>query len=450
MRRLLIVDHVMSAGGVERVLHGLIGALIELPEAREWDITLLLARHNSAGLRCEWPSALVAPNVHVEWLGERTRLGRTLNSLVTPRRSLAARLPFLALRRLGPRVWRARAGDPGPCIAEVCERFDVAYFTWPLGMAVPRVAIPVVTTPADFNFKHFLGKADPVRWVTERHMKAWLARADRLLLTSESVRDELRQYYPEHAGRTEVVRLGVDAVARPPSAEALDAVRRTRNLPDRFVLMAGWVAPHKNQLALIEAMSALRSHGTSVPVVFVGPNAEKLGSSVPASGWARPYVEQVRSTLGRLGFVHGRDYHALGFVSDDELECLYRLASAFVLPSLYEGFGLPGLEAMRAGCPTLLAAIPPLREQDHLLGGVARMFDPRDSAALARELESVLGDRPGALAQAALAADRVPRVFDWRKTARAYLRVFAEAMDRPRRAPRPASGVARSPRATAR
>ena len=94
--------------------------------------------------------------------------------------------------------------------------------------------------------------------------------------------------------------------------------------------------------------------------------------------------------MARHGLVAGRDYLALGYVSDAELQCIYRLATVVAVPSLYEGFGLPGLEAMRAGCPIVYASIPPLEEQNQLLGGIIPMFDPEDPAALAAQLEWIL------------------------------------------------------------
>jgi glycosyltransferase involved in cell wall biosynthesis len=427
MRRVAIVEYLMSAGGVERVLRGLASAFLEIPEAREWEITFLLAAYRSSGARSEWPATLTGPSVSHEWLGARAPLARIFDPLVAGAGIAGldlTRLPghVLAggLRSRGPRAWRALAGDPRELIARASRRFDLLYFPFPVAMDVPDMAIPVATTPQDFNFRHFM-RADSRRYaVMERLTRRWLARSDRILLTSEAVRAELEAFYPEHAAKAEVIPLGLIQSARVPSGAELEAFRRERGVPARFVLVAGWIEEHKNQLVVIQALEMLRRRGTSVPVVFVGPNSAHLldagGTGIPS-----PYVQRVRNELRRGGFAPGRDFHALGYVTDRDVQCLYRLASVFVFPSLYEGFGLPGLEAMLAGCPTVLSTIPPLAEQNRRLGGIVRTFDPGDAEALADHVAAVLGD-PAAAAQAArVAAARVADVYDWKRTARAYL-----------------------------
>jgi glycosyltransferase involved in cell wall biosynthesis len=431
MRRVVIVEYMMSAGGVERVLRGLARAFLELPEARDWDITFLLSRFNSAHRRCEWPEALLGPNVHVEWLGEHTAASRWLDPLAHAQgfeRFPLTKMPGFAAarlaRRLGPLWWRAWLGDPHALIGGATERFDLAYFTYPVLMSPPRMRVPVVITPQDFNYKHFYAEGSRSYALHERPTRAWLARADRVLLTTQAVADELQRYYPEHAHKAEVVHLGVDAEAAvPPAPAEVDAVRQRWGLPQGFVLMAGWVMAHKNQLALVRAMALLRERGLQLPVVFVGPNARNLVEARDP-GFPEGYAGEVRQALADHGFVHGRDFFALGFVSDAEIRCLYHLAAVFVLPSLYEGFGLPSLEAMQARCPTIVSAIPPLEEQNRTLGGVLRTFDPKDPAALADQIAWTVARREEAARTASVAADRVRDAYDWKKTARAYLAAF--------------------------
>lgn len=432
MKRVAIVEYLRSAGGVERVLRGLAGALLQIPEAREWDITFVLARYDSAHRRCEWPDELTGPNLRVEWLGEHTAASRFLDPLAHAQglgglgyTRIPGWIAARAVRHIGPRSWRAWLGDPSAQIAAAGARFDLLYFTYPAMMRAPDVDVPLVSTPQDFNFKHFSGGRSVLGHLHERVMRSWLERSDRLLLSSSAVHGELRQFYPEFTPKAEVVRLGVDVDGSAPPADAIDRVRAERRLPRDFVLMAGWVVPHKNQLALVEAVAALRTRGVGLPMVFVGPNATDLADHTD-SVRRSPYAATVRSALRRHGLEAGRDFHALGHVGDAELQCIYRLATVLAVPSLYEGFGLPGLEALRAGCPVLYAAIPPLEEQNHLLGGIIPTFDPTDPGALAARLEHVVGHRQEALAAAREAAGRVPLVYDWKKTARAYLAAFDE------------------------
>jgi glycosyltransferase involved in cell wall biosynthesis len=444
MRRIAIVEHVMSAGGVERVLRGLASAFLSLPEASDCDITFLLSRYNSAGDRCEWPDELTGPRLHVEWLGERFRLARALDALVAgrgilglPRTQIVGSLAGRFARTWGPSFWRRAAGDRGALISQASARFDLMCFTYPGWTKVPGVAIPVVTTPQDFNYKHFYPPESRHYRMSESYTRAWLERSDRILLSSEAVRRELEQFWPEHASKAAVIRLGIaHDVARPDRAQ-LDETRRRLGLPDRFVLVAGWVVEHKNQLAVVEALRHLRAEGTNIPVAFTGPNTAHLRDA-RASGTAGSYVPRVREALAAAGMVHGRDFFALGYVSDADIQSLYRLATVLVVPSLYEGFGLPGLEAMLAGCPTLLSAIPPFEEQNRLLGGIVPMFDHKDPKTLAVQLRRLL-ERPAEAADVArIAQSRVAQAYDWKNTARGYLEEFAHVIDagQPGSAPR--------------
>ncbi len=435
MRRLAIVEYVMSAGGLERVLRGLAGAFLEIPEARDWDITFLLARYNSAYHRCEWPVEITGPNLRVEWLGHGSAASRFLDPLAhaqglwgLPLSKPGGAVLAQSLRRAGPEWWRAWLGDSRALIARASARFDLLCFPYPVLLDVPKLDVPVVTTPQDFNFKHFFAEDDPWRLRQERVTQAWLARSDRILLTTDSVREELGRFYPEFAERSGVVRLGVDVRDAPPDPVVLEQFRQDHGLPGEFLLMTGWVMAHKNHLAIVDALSRLRRQGRRVPAVFVGPNAIHLRESREV-GFPAGYAGQVRAALREAGFEHGRDFFALGYVTDQDVQKLYRLATVFLLPSLYEGFGLPSLEALRAGCPTIVSSIPPLEEQNRLLGGLLRTFDPRDPAALADRIAWVLDHREEARAEARAAGERVAEIYDWRKTAQAYLAHFEEVIE---------------------
>jgi glycosyltransferase involved in cell wall biosynthesis len=441
MRRIGIVDYVMSAGGLERVLRAVAGALLEIPEARDWDVTLLLSRYSTTNQRVEWPAALTGPQLHVEWLGEASLPGRVLDSWAhgqgfwgLPYTKNAARGIARALRGSGPRTWRVWAGDPMSSISRASERFDLLCFTYPLGVPPPPLRTRVVTTPQDFNFKFFLAEESPERRATEEAVRGWLDRSDRILLSSQAMYDEMARFYPEMLGKAGIVRLGLSSASEP-TPDELTTFRTRLGLPERFLLVPGWVMAHKNQLAVVEAASRLRAQGLHIPVVFVGPNSAQLHTEDVGS--RGHYVERVRFALREAGFLHGRDYWALGYVSDREVQLLYRLATLCVVPSYYEGFGLPSLEAMRARCPTVLSAIAPLKEQHAALGGLGRLFDPADAADLASQIAWVLRHPADAAEEARAAAERVAEVYDWKKTVRGYLAAFQEVIDA-RRDPAPA------------
>ena len=426
-KRLAIVEYTMSAGGVERVLKGLAGALLEIPEAANWDVTLLLSRYNSAHKRVEWPAGLTGPNLHLEWMGEENPVSRAIDPLAHAQGILGlpyTRIPgYVAARtlwKLGPASMRAALGDRRALISRASRRFDAMLFTYPFWLEAPPLHCSVLSSPSDFNFKHFLPEGSLRRRIHERALRGWLERSERLLVYGEAMADEVRRFYPEYAIKTVPVPLGVTTGRPAPSTEALAAMRRDRVLPERFALVTGWITPHKNPLVVVEALAELRRRGIDLPVVFVGPNAAELADGAPP-GFNASYVEGVRNAMQVGGLIHGRDVLSLGYVSDDELERLFHLATAYVFPTRYEGFGLPSLEATLAGCPAVVSSIPPLLEQDRVLGGAYRVFDPDDATALADQLAWVTGHQAEARARARSAAARVAEHYDWKRTARAYL-----------------------------
>lgn len=439
MPRVAIVEYLMSSGGLERVLRGLARAFLEIPEAKGWDITFLLSRYDTAHRLTRWPEELEGPGLRVEWLGQDGAGARMLSRLAhfqgdwnSRHLRVAAGLGARAIRSAGPLAWRSWAGDPAAALEAASRRFDLLFFVFPGTIRPPRFQCPVVTSPADFNYRHFLREGSSAWRRQDLAMRAWLAASDRILFTSQAVFDEMLEAYREAAPLSRVVRLGVDTGSPPPSPEAVEATRTRYRLPREFALVSGWIMPHKGQLTLVEAAARLRSSGRPIPLVFVGPNSTHLTDS-PVRVRRTPYARQVAALLAERGMEPGRDFLALGYVSDADLACLYRLASLYVVPSLYEGFGLPSLEALQAGCPTVVSAIPPLEEQSRLLGLDVPTFPPGDAVALAGCMAAVL-DRPDAgRAAARLAAERLPAAYDWRRTAREYLEHFAEVLAAARR-----------------
>ena len=435
MPRLAIADFTMSAGGVERVLKGIAGALLEIPEARGWDVTLLLARWNSANRPVAWPAELTGANLRVEWLGQEMGVGRAIDSLAhlqgvphVPFSRVPGYLLAHGLRALCPAPFRSALGDPVALLSRQSHRFDAMLVTYPFGARAPPLHCAVLSTPSDLNFKHFLPEGSVRRRVHERALRSWLARSDRLLVYCDAMAEELGRYYPEHAGKTVPVPLGVTTGRPAPTAAALGELRGRLGLPDRFALVTGWITPHKNPLVVVEALAELRRRGVTLPVVFVGPNATELASGAPP-GFNAGYVERVRGAMRSGGLEHGRDVLTPGYVSDDDLAGLFHLATAYLFPTRYEGFGLPSLEATLAGCPAVVSAIPPLLEQDRRLGGAYRLFDPDDARALADHLAWILAHPEAARARARAAAALVQEHYDWKATARAYLRNVAQVLD---------------------
>jgi alpha-1,3-rhamnosyl/mannosyltransferase len=182
--------------------------------------------------------------------------------------------------------------------------------------------------------------------------------------------------------------------------EAADARFSTRVEPARldkpYVLAAGTLEPRKNLVRLIEAWAALPEAVRSRHVLaLVGP-----------TGW------DVEATLAAAR-AHSDDVRLLGYVGDDELVALYAGAAAFAYPSLYEGFGLPVLEAMAAGAPVVTSTASSLPE---VAGDAALLVDPHDVRALRDALVAVLTDEGRATALRAAGRERAA-AFSWERAA---------------------------------
>ena len=205
----------------------------------------------------------------------------------------------------------------------------------------------------------------------------WAAvrRSDRILTVSEASKRDILHFFNVSAAKVEVIPNGIDERFRlVPSDEEIARVRERYLLHDPFLLYAGNIKPHKNIERLIEAFHLLRQRGhDQLRLLIIGNEVSKY------------------PTLRRT--VHRFKLHTyvrfLGFVPDQMLAVLYRLADVFVFPSLYEGFGLPPLEAMASGTPVVTSNVSSLPE---VVGDAAVLVDPYSAASIAEGIQQVLSD----------------------------------------------------------
>jgi alpha-1,3-rhamnosyl/mannosyltransferase len=226
-------------------------------------------------------------------------------------------------------------------------------------------------------------------------------RADALLCISEATRRDLVARRPAAAGKAAVVPLAAHPrFARRRSEDELAEVRARLGLPESFVLSVGTLEPRKNLARLVEAYAGLPDETRGAhPLVLAGPR-----------GW------EIDDLLARLAAREG-DVRVLGFVQDEDLAALYALCTVFAYPSLYEGFGLPVLEALAAGAPTVTSSVSSLPE----VGGDAAIYvDPHDVGEIRGALRELLGS-PERRAQLAARGRERAAGYSWDRTAGATL-----------------------------
>ncbi|HEY7633598.1 MAG TPA: glycosyltransferase family 1 protein [Thermoleophilaceae bacterium] len=228
-------------------------------------------------------------------------------------------------------------------------------------------------------------------------MPLGIRRSHRLIADSGTTRDDLVELLHERADKIDVVPLGLGQ-AHPERALPEPELRAKLALGERPVALSlSAKRPHKNLIRLLDALAAIPIERRPLLVI---------------PGYRTWHEEELEEHVRKLGI--GDDVRLLGWVPDEEIEGLYAIARGFVFPSLYEGFGLPVLEAMQRGVPVACSDRTSLPE---VAGGAALLFDPEDPAAIAAAIERLLGDEPERerLIHAGLAR---AAQFTWDETAR--------------------------------
>jgi glycosyltransferase involved in cell wall biosynthesis len=235
-------------------------------------------------------------------------------------------------------------------------------------------------------------------------------RSDRVIADSHRTREDLVELLGLARARIDVVPLGLGAVRREQPLPERD-VRTHLELGERDVVLSlSAKRPHKNLLALIGALAQIAPERRPVLVI---------------PGYPTAHESELRVRAAALGIAGDLRFPA--WLSNAELEGLWSITRAFVFPSLYEGFGLPVLEAMARGVPVACSNASSLPE---VAGEAALLFDPHDQAAIASAISRLLSDET---LRARLHARGIARArqFTWERTARLTLESYARAFGRP-------------------
>jgi glycosyltransferase involved in cell wall biosynthesis len=267
-----------------------------------------------------------------------------------------------------------------------------------------------VVTVHDLIYARFPEAHAGVRDLGMRVLVPWaVRRSDRVIADSSSTRSDLVELLGASPERIDVAPLGVGSVGRVAPAPAAELRARLRLGERRVALSLSAKRPHKNLAALIGALARI-------------PPEERPVLVLP--GYPTAHEAELRAHAAHAGVTP--DVRFLSWISAAELEGLWALADAFVFPSLYEGFGLPVLEAMARGVPVACSNASSLPE---VAGEAALLFEPRAEDAIARALRRLLSDGAVRERLRALGFERA-REFTWERTARATLASYACALER--------------------
>jgi len=241
---------------------------------------------------------------------------------------------------------------------------------------------------------------------------------DRIITVSQSTARDLRRVFAVPESKIEVIHNGVGSAYKPrDSRAAAEYVVNKYGVSKDYILTLGTIAPHKNLITLVRAMKILRGAGElSLQLLVVGAKGNKTSN----------FLKAVRS----LGLTD-KDLRFLGFVPDEDLPMLYSGSSLFVLPSLYEGFGLPLAEAMACGVPVIASNASAIPE---VVGDAGLLVPPTEPEAFAEAILRVRNDE--GLRRAMIEKGlKQAAGFRWDKAARQILECLQKAVVE-KRAPR--------------
>jgi glycosyltransferase involved in cell wall biosynthesis len=268
-------------------------------------------------------------------------------------------------------------------------------------------ASPSVVTVHDLSFVHYPESFRALnRFYLRLFTRLSVRRARRVIAVSESTKRDLVQCYDLSPAKVDVVHNGVDDVYRSLPASKVAGFRAEQGLPDRFILFVGTLEPRKNVARLIEAYARLP--GTRPPLMLVG-----------GKGWLYDGI------IARIEALNLTDeVHFVGYVPAQDLPFWYNAAELFVYPSLYEGFGLPPLEAMACGTPVVASTASSLPE---VVSQAGLLVDPMNTEALTAAMEQVLADPDMQKKMRATGLARAEK-FSWHRAAQRTVDSYRRAL----------------------
>jgi glycosyltransferase involved in cell wall biosynthesis len=301
----------------------------------------------------------------------------------------AARLPYVPIKRI--------MREEGAVLYHATEHL------------LPRLNAPTVLTVHDLIFERYPEHhTRRNRWYLRVAMPLFVRAASAIIAVSRHTQADLVELYGADPGKIHVVYEGVDERFYSASPAEVARVRGAYS-PDRpYLLMVGTLEPRKNHAAALAAVARLKAWGWPHRLLLVG-----------GQGWL---FEPIRRRIDELGLAG--DVQFAGYVPDADLPPLYTGAACVLVPSLYEGFGFPVLEALACGAPVVCSNTSSLPE---VAGDAALLVTPEDHEELAAAVHLLLS-QPQAAGELAAAGRRQAARFRWEACARETMAVYERAM----------------------
>lgn len=274
---------------------------------------------------------------------------------------------------------------------------------------------PTIITIHDLIFLRYPQNFHPAKQRYLSTMTGWSARhAAHVITVSEATRRDVIDLLGVDPDRVTTVHNGVGGQFKPVEESRRTAFIRDKGLTGRAVLYVGTLEPRKNITTLLHAFHAISDDPALEDVTLI------IGGS---KGW---YYDEIFHTAKQLGLLSGGRVRFLGRVPDEELPLWYNIASVFAYPSVYEGFGLPPLEAMACGAPVITSNRSSLPE---VVGDAGVLLDPEDVWAWAGALRQLLSDEQAAEKLRELGPRQAGK-FGWERAARETAAIYGRVMNR--------------------
>ncbi len=363
-----------QTGGIGRYVRQLLAALAVLPDENQYRLFVAGAKRSSLpnplGPRFRWSPARISP----KWFA---RLWHRLNLYI-----------------------------PVEVFVGQVDIFHATDFVLPPTLPHTHTLLTV----HDLSFVRVPESASPrLKAYLETVVPRSVKRADYVLADSLATKLDLIDLYGIQPERVVVLLSGVDPIFRPiHSAKFISTQKKYQIGECPYIFAVGTVQPRKNYARLIEALSILRSRGLEIDLVIAG-----------GKGWLEDPIYAALDQFSMRPYVH-----FIGFATDDDLPILYSHALCSVFPSLYEGFGLPILEAMACDTPVITSNLSSMPE---VAGDAAVLINPYDVEDIAKGIQSVVEDSNLRQSLVQKGRERV-KLFTWEKSAQQLLQIYQQLL----------------------